>query len=282
MELLSSPPLAQAVMDYLKPFVSGTEPKLDNFQSIPGRGVKAYYMDRRYLIGNADFLREHQITVRFSEVNPESGTTTWVYLAAENHAVGFLSISDTIRTSAYSAVKDLKGAGMELYLLSGDRTPAVEALACELDIDHAQGDLMPSDKAEVVKKLRAEGKTVAMVGDGINDSVALASAHLSIAMAKGSDIATEVAQVTLLRADLLAIPEFIRISRSTVSVIRQNLFWAFIYNVSAIPIAAGVLYPTFGILLNPMLAGAAMAASSVSVVLNSLRLGRGRFGNLEI
>jgi Cu2+-exporting ATPase len=282
MELLSSHPLAQAVMDYLKPFISGTEPKLDNFQSNPGRGVKAFYGDKRYLIGNVDFLREHQITENFGEVKSDSGTATRVYLAVENHAVGALSVSDNVRPSAYAAVKGLKGKGVELYLLSGDRTPAAEALARELDIDHAQGDLMPSDKAEVVRILRAEGKTVAMVGDGINDSVALASAHLSIAMAKGSDIATDVAQVTLLGSDLLAIPEIIRISRRTVSVIRQNLFWAFIYNVVAIPVAAGILYPKFGFLLNPMLAGAAMAASSVSVVLNSLRLGRGGFGNLII
>ncbi len=273
LELLSEHPLAAAVRDYLKPLVSGAKLSLNNFESITGRGLKASYEGRIFLIGNEDFLRDNNIEIKPED--PERDSLTQVFLACDGRLSARLNISDKVKPSAFDAVKELKSEGVEVYLLSGDRKPAVDAVAKELGILHTRGGMMPSDKAEVIKRLQAEGKTVAMVGDGINDSVALASADLSMAMAKGSDIATDVAQVTLLGTDLRSVPDFIRISRGTVSVIRQNLFWAFIYNLIGIPIAAGLLYPAFGFLLNPMLAGAAMAASSVSVVINSLRLGRG-------
>ena len=276
MELLSSHPLAAAVSDYLKPFVSGNEVVLGSFVSVPGRGVKAEYNGQLFLIGNEDFLNEHGILESRGNEIFERFTGTLVYLACANRVIGRLLVSDPVKPSASAAVGELQADGIDVYLLSGDRVSSVQSVAGELGILHAMGGMLPMDKEGVIQKLRAEGKTVAMVGDGINDSVALASADLSIAMAKGSDIATDVAQVTLLGSDLRAIPEFIRISRRAVAVIRQNLFWAFFYNVLAIPVAAGVLYPTLGFLLNPMLAGAAMAASSVSVVLNSLRLGGGK------
>ncbi len=276
MELLSSHPLAAAVSDYLKPFVSGNEVVLGSFVSVPGRGVKAEYNGQLFLIGNEDFLNEHGILESRGNEIFERYTGTLVYLACANRVIGRLLVSDPVKPSASAAVGELQADGIDVYVLSGDRVSSVQSVAGKLGIWHAMGGMLPMDKEGVIQKLRAEGKTVAMVGDGINDSVALASADLSIAMAKGSDIATDVAQVTLLGSDLRAIPEFIRISRQAVAVIRQNLFWAFFYNVLAIPVAAGVLYPTFGFLLNPMLAGAAMAASSVSVVLNSLRLGGGK------
>jgi Cu2+-exporting ATPase len=276
MELLSSHPLATAVCDYLKPLVSGSGAILDSFDSVTGRGIKAEYNSQLFLIGNEDFLNKYGIFESREGERFEGFSGTLVYLACANRVIGRLLVSDPVKPSASAAVAELQADGIDVYLLSGDRVSSVQSVAGELGILHAMGGMLPMDKEGVIQKLRAEGKIVAMVGDGINDSVALASADLSIAMAKGSDIATDVAQVTLLGSDLRAIPEFIRISRRAVAVIRQNLFWAFFYNVLAIPVAAGVLYPTFGFLLNPMLAGAAMAASSVSVVLNSLRLGGGK------
>lgn len=273
MELLSSHPLAAAVSDYLKPLVSESEVVLDSFVSVPGRGVKAEYNSQLFLIGNEDFLNENRIVESLENKIFEGYSGTLVYLACANRVVGRLLVSDAVKPSSSAAVAELQADGIEVYLLSGDRLSSVQSVAGELGILHAKGGLLPLDKKGVIQKLRDEGKTVAMVGDGINDSVALASADLSMAIASGSDIATDVAQVTLLGSDMRIIPEFIRISRRTVAIIRQNLFWAFFYNVLAIPVAAGLLYPDFGLLLNPMLAGAAMAASSVSVVLNSLRLG---------
>jgi Cu2+-exporting ATPase len=173
----------------------------------------------------------------------------------------------------------LRKQGIQVYMLTGDNAQTAAAVAREAGIDHFKADTMPSDKAEFVKQLQAEGNTVAMIGDGINDSQALAQADVSIAMGKGSDIAMDVAKITLVSSDLGQVPKALRLSRLTVRTIRQNLFWAFIYNLIGIPIAAGLLYPVNGFLLNPMIAGAAMALSSVSVVSNSLRL---KFSKLHL
>ena len=183
-----------------------------------------------------------------------------------------LAISDRIKPTSAEAVKELKKQGIEVHLLTGDGVRTAERVAATLDIGYYKAEVMPNDKEEYIISLQQQGKKVAMVGDGINDSQALARADVSIAMGKGTDIAMDVAMVTLITSDLLLLPGAIRLSKQTVRLIYQNLFWAFIYNVIGIPLAAGVLFPINGLLLNPMLASAAMAFSSVSVVLNSLRL----------
>jgi Cu2+-exporting ATPase len=183
-----------------------------------------------------------------------------------------IAIADQIKPSSQKAINDLHKEGIKVYMLTGDNEQTAKAVADELGIDDYRADVLPAEKAEFAKKLQDEGKIVAMVGDGINDSNALAQADVSIAMGKGSDIAMDVAKMTIISSDLTKISEAIRLSKYTTQAIKQNLFWAFIYNIIGIPIAAGILYPINGFLLDPMWAGAAMAFSSVSVVLNSLRL----------
>ena len=195
-----------------------------------------------------------------------------IWFADEKETLAVTGISDQLKATSIQAIQELKKMGVELYMLTGDNAAAAKAIAEKTGIPNYQAEVLPQDKAEFVKKLQAEGKVVAMVGDGINDSTALASADVSIAMGKGSDIAMDVAKMTIISSDLLKIPQAIQLSRQTVATIKQNLFWAFIYNVIGIPIAAGLLYPINGFLLDPMIAGGAMALSSVSVVLNSLRL----------
>ena len=183
-----------------------------------------------------------------------------------------IAISDKIKDTSRQAVKQLKESGKYIVLLTGDGHLTAQNVAGEIDANRFISDALPADKENVIKELQAEGRVVAMVGDGINDSQALARADVSIAMGKGTDIAMDVAMVTLITSDLMLLPDAIRLSKRTVRSIHQNLFWAFIYNLIGIPLAAGVLFPVNGLLLNPMLASAAMAFSSVSVVLNSLRL----------
>ncbi len=189
------------------------------------------------------------------------------------------AIADQIKAGSAEAVKALKKQGIDVYMLTGDNAQAAAAIAAQAGIDHFLADTLPSGKADFVKSLQASGKIVAMIGDGINDSQALAQADVSIAMGKGSDIAMDVAKITLVSSDLQQVPKALRLSKLTVRAIRQNLFWAFIYNLIGIPIAAGILFPINGFLLNPMIAGAAMALSSVSVVSNSLRL---KFSKLDL
>ena len=183
---------------------------------------------------------------------------------------------DKVKENSVEAIQRLKALGITAYMLTGDNPQTAKVVAEKVGIEHFRAETLPEDKAAFIKQLQAQGHVVAMVGDGINDSQALAQADISIAMGKGTDIAMDVAKMTLISSDLLSIPKAISLSRNTVRVIRQNLFWAFIYNIIGIPIAAGVLYPVNGFLLNPMLAGAAMALSSVSVVTNSLRLKWGK------
>jgi Cu2+-exporting ATPase len=183
-----------------------------------------------------------------------------------------LAIGDKTKESSFKAIQEFKSAGIDLYMLTGDNAATAKAIALQVGIERYQAEVLPAAKAAFVRKLKGEGKVVAMVGDGINDSHALAEADVSIAMGKGSDIAMDVARMTIISSDLTSILKAIRLSRYTVQTIRQNLFWAFIYNLIGIPIAAGILFPFTGFLLDPMIAGAAMALSSVSVVSNSLRL----------
>ena len=195
-----------------------------------------------------------------------------IWFAGAEQAYAVLAVADRIRPTSGEAVKQLEEMGIDVIMVTGDNEETARAIASEAGIKNYIAGMLPADKSEFVKKLQAEGKTVAMAGDGINDSAALAQADVSIAMGRGSDIAMDVARMTIVSSDLKKIPEAIKLSKQTVATIRQNLFWAFIYNVIGIPLAAGVLYPFTGFLLNPMIAGAAMAMSSVSVVTNSLRL----------
>ena len=197
---------------------------------------------------------------------------TVIWFADSSAALAAISITDKIKETSAKAIAQLHKMGIETYMLTGDNEKSASAVAGKVGITHYKAGVLPQDKAGFVKQLQAEGHIVGMIGDGINDSAALAQADLSIAMGAGSDIAMDAAMVTILSSDLLKVPQAIRLSHLTIRTIRQNLFWAFIYNLIAVPIAAGILYPVNGFLLNPMIGGAAMALSSVSVVSNSLRL----------
>jgi P-type Cu2+ transporter len=195
-----------------------------------------------------------------------------VMFANQQKVLALIAIADKIKATSKMAIEALQKKGIEVYMLTGDNQATAQAVARQVGLHQYKAEVLPSDKAAFVQELQAKGRIVAMVGDGINDSHALAQADVSIAMGKGSDIAMDVAKMTLITSDLNAIPKALNLSTKTVMGIRQNLFWAFIYNVIGIPLAAGVLYPVNGFLLDPMIAGAAMALSSVSVVTNSLRL----------
>lgn len=197
---------------------------------------------------------------------------TVVYFANSQQVLALIAIADEIKKGATEAIRQLQEKGMKVYMLTGDNAITARIVAETVGIKQYKAEVMPSDKAEFVKELQQQGQVVAMVGDGINDSQALALADVSMAMGKGSDIAIDVAKITLITSDLQAIPKAWKLSRQTVAAIRQNLFWAFIYNLIGIPLAAGILYPCCGFLLNPMIAAAAMAFSSVSVITNSLRI----------
>ncbi|MBL7841941.1 MAG: copper-translocating P-type ATPase [Cyclobacteriaceae bacterium] len=271
----SEHPLAEAVINHLKSSAEQTV-QITDFTSITGKGVSAKYQGKLYYVGNRKLLVEKGITipkdldVQASRWITEANTVIW--FANNSEAIAGLAIADTIKPTAVSAIQTLQQSGIEVYMLTGDNEGTAKAIAHKAGIAHYKADVLPEDKAAFIKQLQQENKVVAMVGDGINDSTALAQADVSIAMGKGSDIAMDVAKMTIISSDLSKIPDAIRISRQTVKAIRQNLFWALIYNVIGIPIAAGLLYPINGFLLSPMIAGAAMALSSVSVVGNSLRL----------
>tara|TARA_B100000508_G_C11462822_1_gene280036 strand:- start:711 stop:2963 length:2253 start_codon:yes stop_codon:yes gene_type:complete len=275
-ESKSEHPLADAVVAKLKN--EGLNPEsIQNFESITGMGAEARSIDgERYYIGNQRLLESKNIllssSVQSQSNNWSNEGKTVIFFANESSVLAILAISDEIKESSAYAIKTLQERGIDVYMLTGDNKQTAKAVAEQVGIDHFKAEVMPSDKADFVKELQARGKVVAMVGDGINDSHALAQADVSIAMGKGSDIAMDVAKMTLITSDLQAIPKALKLSERTVQGIRQNLFWAFIYNIIGIPIAAGVLYAYNGFLLDPMIAGAAMAFSSVSVVANSLRL----------
>jgi Cu2+-exporting ATPase len=234
------------------------------------------YAGNTYFLGSPALLRFENINTGQSlqQTADEwlSKAYTVIWLADKQNALAAIAIADKIRQTSVEAIKELQAAGIDVYMLTGDNRFTAKAIAQQVGVQHYKAEVLPADKAAFVAQLQQQGKTVAMVGDGINDSNALAQADVSIAMGKGSDIAMDVAKMTIISSDLTKIPKAIKLSKHTVTTIKQNLFWAFIYNVIGIPIAAGVLYPFTGFLLNPMIAGAAMALSSVSVVSNSLRL----------
>ena len=283
LEKLSGHPLAEAVVQSLAA-QNGGIPELsesigtEGYEAIPGKGIKGIVDGTVYLAGNEALLAENgaviddALRMKAESWLKESKTVIW--FSDEKSAIAAVAIRDRIKDSSARAVAQLHRMGIETYMLTGDNIASAGAVAAEAGIRHFKAGVLPQDKAGFIKKLQAEGHTVAMAGDGINDSAALAQADLGIAMGKGSDIAIDTAMVTILSSDLTKIPEAVRLSHLTIRTIRQNLFWAFIYNIIAVPVAAGILYPVNGFLLNPMIGGAAMAFSSVSVVSNSLRLKR--------
>ena len=272
-EKQSEHPLAEAVVKHLEDVSTVA---LTLFDSITGKGAKANYNNETYFVGNKKLLAENNIVIaaplqkQADEWGSQSKTVIW--FSDSKQALSVIAISDKIKETSVEAIKEIQEMGIELYMLTGDNEATAKAIAGQTGIGHYKAEVMPQHKADFIKELQQQGKVVAMVGDGINDSTALATADVSIAMGKGSDIAMDVAKMTIISSDLTKIPQAIRLSKQTVATIKQNLFWAFIYNLIGIPIAAGILYPINGFLLNPMIAGAAMALSSVSVVTNSLRL----------
>ena len=298
LERLSGHPLSEAIVSALEKQVQETEEKsgqngtglayeIKDFESIPGKGIRGNAVisgpdgkteSRTYYAGNTVLLEENGIRISKSLSDlaekwlRESKTVVW--FADRVAAIAAIAITDKVKETSAGAVARLHEMGIDTWMLTGDNEKSAATVAGQAGITHYMAGMLPQDKAEYVKKLQAAGHTVGMAGDGINDSAALAQADLSIAMGTGSDIAIDTAMLTILSSDLLKIPQAVRLSRLTVRTIRQNLFWAFIYNLIAIPVAAGILYPFNGFLLNPMIGGAAMALSSVSVVTNSLRLRR--------
>lgn len=275
-ESKSEHPLADAIVNHLKSEKIEAHTVVD-FKSITGKGAYAtseegelFYVGSQQMLEDKGLLHNEDILQQSSRWREEGKTV--VFFASKHVLLAMIAISDEIKKSSKQAIQHLKNEGIEVHMLTGDNQKTAKAVALKVGIQHFKAEVMPSDKAGFVKELQKQGKIVAMVGDGINDSQALAQADVSIAMGRGADIAIDVAKITLITSDLNAIPKALYLSKRTVLGIRQNLFWAFIYNVIGIPIAAGVLYAFNGFLLNPMIAGAAMAFSSVSVVLNSLRL----------
>ncbi len=274
-EAQSEHPLARAIVEAAKkePFELRD---VTDFQSTTGGGVSAQLDGRRVLVGKEKFLADSGVTIS-NELRRQAGrlqeqaqTTVWV--AVDGHAVGVLGIADPIKPTTITAIRALHDMGLKIIMCTGDNRRTAESVARELGIDEFRAEVMPDEKIEIVKRLKASGAIVAMAGDGINDAPALAAADVGIAMGTGTDVAIESASITLVKGDLMGIVKAMHLSRAVMRNIRQNLFFAFIYNALGVPIAAGVLYPLFGILLSPMIAGAAMSFSSVSVIANALRL----------
>lgn len=283
LEKRSEHPLAEAIVRYCEnnfPQLEKNFSPTEEFESLTGQGIRGRVGGTRYYIGNRRLLDEQQIAVapqlaqEADRLEAEAQTVVW--LANEHEALAVVAIADRVKPTSAQAIHRLQRQGIDVHLLTGDNEATARAIAAQTGIRHYRANVLPQEKATYISRLQQEGKIVAMVGDGINDSAALAQADLSIAMGTGSDIAMDVAGITLLKGDLGKLSEALRLSHLTVRTIRQNLFWAFIYNIIGVPVAAGVLYPLCGFLLNPMIAGATMAFSSVSVVTNSLRLKRCR------
>lgn len=273
-EKTSEHPLADAVVKALRDeaiFLQGLD-----VENLAGQGIRGQYKGKTYLIGNAVLLQDHGVDLSDDARQWVAAQLdlahTVIHFADESALLATIAIADKIKPTSAGAINRLQSAGVAVYMLTGDNEQTAAAVARQTGISHYQANVLPAEKAAFVNALQAQGKVVGMVGDGINDSNALAQADVSIAMGRGSDIAMDVAKMTIISGDLTHISQAIHLSRKTVATIKQNLFWAFIYNVIGIPVAAGLLYPINGFLLDPMVAGGAMALSSVSVVSNSLRL----------
>ncbi len=254
-------------------------PESRKFNAVEGHGIEAIVEDISVLLGNLKFMKDRKIEIKGLVEKTESlakeGKTP-IYMAIDGQAAGLIAVADTLKENSVQAVAKLKEFGLEVIMLTGDDRRTAEAIARKAAIDRVLSEVLPEDKVHEIKRLQSEGKRVAMVGDGINDAPALAQADVGIAIGSGTDVAMEASDITLIKGDLQGVVAAIELSRRTFRVIKQNLFWAFFYNTAGIPIAAGILYPFFGILLNPIFASAAMAFSSVSVVSNSLRLRRAK------
>ena len=276
LEKNSEHPLAQAILQKSK--AEGIAMVVaDGFTAIPGMGTKAFIKNTSSLIGNLKFMQKEGVPVdrwiqKAAKLEAEGKTT--VFVSMDNHVIGLIAAADIPKTSALQAVESLKSRGLKVAMITGDNKMTAAAIASQLGMERVLAEVLPDKKADEIRKMQAAGEVVAMVGDGINDAPALAAADVGIAIGAGTDVAIEASDITLIRDNLSGVAEAIHLSIATMRVIKQNLFWAFFYNVIGIPIAAGVLYPSWGILLNPEYAAAAMALSSFSVVSNSLRLRR--------
>ncbi|HEX6434818.1 MAG TPA: heavy metal translocating P-type ATPase, partial [Gemmatimonadales bacterium] len=271
-ERLSEHPLGEAIVLHAKtrgiPLVPVTA-----FESHTGKGVSGLADGHRVVLGNLSFLRTQDVHLGVSATShPVEEGQTLVYVAVDRRVAAVIAIADPIKPTSAEAVRQLRQLGLQTVMISGDDHRTAEAVAHAVGIERVVAEVPPAGKVEEIRRLQGEGRSVAMVGDGLNDAPALAQADIGIAMASGTNVAVEAATITLMRGDLLGVVDGIGLSRRTMRIVRQNLFWAFVYNVIGIPIAAGVLYPAFGLMLSPAMAAAAMAASSVSVVSNSLRL----------
>jgi Cu+-exporting ATPase len=272
----SEHPLGEAILRHAKG-EAVTLADVEGFEAVPGHGVRGKVDRRMILLGTRRFLAESGIEVGelagAAETLAAQGKTP-MFLAVDGRAAGLIAVADTLKESSARAVQALRRLGLEVVMITGDNRRTATAIATQAGIDRVLAEVLPERKAEEIRKLQAHGKIVAMIGDGINDAPALAQADVGIAIGTGTDVAMEASDITLIRGDLTSAVTAIQLSQRTMRTIKQNLFWAFIYNVLGIPLAAGALYPFFGLLLDPMVASAAMALSSVSVVSNSLRLRR--------
>jgi Cu2+-exporting ATPase/Cu+-exporting ATPase len=272
LESLSEHPLAQAVVTRASERKIALL-KVEDFAVLEGKGVTGLINNKQYHAGNLRLAEELGVSVDAEAVNTLTGQgKTPVVLIAEKKVIALVGIADTLKDDAQETVRNLHNQGIKVAMLTGDNSKTAQYIAEKVGIDHVIAEVLPGDKSNEIRKLQKEDYSVAMVGDGINDAPALATADVGVAMGTGTDVAIESAGITLLGGRISKLPQAIRLSRSTMRVIKQNLFWAFIYNIIGIPIAAGLLYPFFGIMLSPAIAGGAMGLSSVSVVLNSLRL----------
>ncbi|NQW36218.1 MAG: copper-translocating P-type ATPase [Flavobacteriales bacterium] len=275
LESQSEHPIAEAIVQHLKKENTSII-QTQSFKSITGMGAKADCNGAQYIVGNKALLLGNKINISTDLIQKAEAlkleAKTLVYFSEDSKVVAIIAVADKIKEGSVAAIQQIKRMGLAIYMLTGDNEHTAKVIADKVGITHFKANVMPSDKGNFIAALQAEGKVVAMAGDGINDSEALALADVGIAMGSGTDIAMESASITLMHSDLQQIAKAIKLSKATMQTIRQNLFWAFIYNLIAIPIAAGVLYPFSGFLLNPMIAGAAMSLSSISVLSNSLRL----------
>lgn len=276
LEAKSEHPLAEAILIKAKSSQITLLPA-ENFENMEGKGIGGTINGKKYFAGSAKLAQEFKLAYDHAQLEKltRQGKTP-VMVMSLHEVLGILAIADTLKPGAAEIIRELRALGVEAVMMSGDDQRTAEYIANETGITQVYGRLLPQDKAEKIKELQAQGRTVAMAGDGINDAPALARADVGIAMATGTDVAIESADITLLHGDLSKLLTAVRLAHSTVATIKQNLFWAFAYNIVGIPLAAGLFYPLFGWLLNPMFAGAAMALSSVSVVMNSLRLKRAK------
>ena len=275
-EQASEHPLARAIVDAAKE-KNVALARVMGFDSPTGKGAIGMVERKRVVLGNANFLKELSITTdalaaRAEELRQDGATA--IFLAIDGKAAAIVAIADPVKATTPDALRALRADGIRVVMLTGDNKTTAQAVARRLGIDEVEAEVLPDHKSALVERLRKEGRVVAMAGDGVNDAPALAAADVGIAMGTGTDVAIESAGVTLLKGDLTGIVRARKLSAATMSNIRQNLFFAFIYNAAGVPVAAGVLYPFFGILLSPIIAAAAMALSSVSVVGNALRLRR--------